>query len=219
MPKPKITGTVQDASGRPATGNLQITAQSARSGTDSGVVIDERTRTLQIVAGAITGSPNLEPGPARISLAVEGAPYRVWSDVVIPDDRVEITLDELLEQVIDYEPGIVSRVFDYMQRALAAAEAAEQGTVADNSVSFAKLAADVRSELESAAKLPPGGTNGQVLAKSGAGLTWTTPSSGGGTGGGGIFLDTDGVPYFDTSGTGGGSIALDVDGVPYVTGV
>ncbi|UVT24991.1 hypothetical protein NXT08_22585 [Rhodococcus pyridinivorans] len=42
---------------------------------------------------------------------------------------------------------------------------------------------------------------------------------GGGTGGGGIFLDADGVPYFDTAATGGGSIALDVDGVPYVTGV
>ncbi|APE11057.1 hypothetical protein BO226_19160 [Rhodococcus sp. 2G] len=41
----------------------------------------------------------------------------------------------------------------------------------------------------------------------------------GGTGVGGIFLDSDGVPYFDTSATGGGSIALDVDGVPYVTGV
>lgn len=41
----------------------------------------------------------------------------------------------------------------------------------------------------------------------------------GGGGSGGIFLDADGVPYFDTTASGGGSIALDADGVPYVTGV
>ncbi|WP_418345290.1 hypothetical protein [Rhodococcus pyridinivorans] len=69
---------------------------------------------------------------------------------------------------------------------------------------------------DAAVPMPSGGTDGQVLAKSGAGVVWTNPPA---SSGGGIFLDADGVPYFDTTATGGGSIALDADGVPYVTGV
>ena len=40
-------------------------------------------------------------------------------------------------------------------------------------------------------------------------------STGGGGSGGGVFTDTDGTPYFDTSTSGGTSIATDTDGVPY----
>lgn len=42
-----------------------------------------------------------------------------------------------------------------------------------------------------------------------------TGSGGGSTGGGGIGIDTDGVPFYSPSGT--HSIALDTDGDPYFT--
>ncbi|AOD21318.1 hypothetical protein IM25_06520 [Rhodococcus sp. p52] len=128
-------------------------------------LVDERQFDIHIINGAITNSPTIEPGPASLTLSTGGR-LRKW-DVVVPEGSA-VDLWDLIEQQVDYDPPVVSKVFEYVQRAEAAADRAEQG---------------------------------------------------GGTGGGGIFLDADGVPYFDTTATGGGSIALDADGVPYVTGV
>lgn len=177
---PSLVGSVKDAAGRPAKGAVRIKALQVREGT-GGAVIDERTFDLPILNGAITGSPVLEPGPAKITLNVSGGRLRSW-DVNIPSGT-SIDLWDLIEQYIDYDPPVVSKVFEYSQQAQQAA-ASIGGAVTD--------AQEAAQRAENAA----------------ASLS-----------GGGIFLDTDGVPYFNTQDIGGGRVVLDTDGVPYVTGV
>ncbi len=151
-------------------------------------IVDRISVDLAIVNGTIA-THDLDPGPAKLTLDTGGG----WQEYVVNiPDTTEIDLYELVRDFIDYDEPVVSQVREYMERAEAAAESADL--------------------------LPNGGTDGQVLTKSGDGLAWADAPSGGG-GGGGIFLDADGVPYFDTTASGGGSIALDADGVPYVTGV
>jgi len=121
---PSLVGSVRDAAGRPAKGAVRIKALHVREGT-GGAVIDERTFDLPILNGTITGSPVLEPGPAKITLNVSGGRLRSW-DVNIPSGT-SIDLWDLIEQYIDYDPPVVSKVFEYMQRAEAAADRAESG--------------------------------------------------------------------------------------------
>ncbi|MGX7727612.1 hypothetical protein [Rhodococcus sp. 5G237] len=121
---PSLVGSVKDAAGRPAKGAVRIKALHVREGT-GGAVIDERTFDLPILNGTITGSPVLEPGPAKITLNVSGGRLRSW-DVNIPTGT-SIDLWDLIEQYIDYDPPVVSKVFEYMTRAEAAADRAEQG--------------------------------------------------------------------------------------------
>jgi hypothetical protein len=68
---PALTGNIKDAAGRPAKGAVRIKALHVREGS-GGAVIDERTFDLPILDGTITGSPVLEPGPAKITLNVYG---------------------------------------------------------------------------------------------------------------------------------------------------
>lgn len=121
---PALTGNIKDAAGRPAKGAVRIKALHVREGT-GGAVIDERTFDLPILDGTITGSPVLEPGPAKITLNVSGGRLRSW-DVNIPTGAT-VDLWDLIEQYIDYDPPVVSKVFEYMTRAEAAADRAEQG--------------------------------------------------------------------------------------------
>ncbi|MCZ4649469.1 hypothetical protein O4106_21850 [Rhodococcus pyridinivorans] len=121
---PALTGSIKDAAGRPAKGAVRIKALHVREGT-GGAVIDERTFDLPILNGTITGSPVLEPGPAKITLNVSGGRLRSW-DVNIPSGT-SIDLWDLIEQYIDYDPPVVSKVFEYMTRAEAAADRAESG--------------------------------------------------------------------------------------------
>ncbi|MGV5046907.1 hypothetical protein [Rhodococcus pyridinivorans] len=115
---------MKDAAGRPAKGAVRIKALHVREGS-GGAVIDERTFDLPILDGTITGSPVLEPGPAKITLNVSGGRLRSW-DVNIPSGT-SIDLWDLIEQYIDYDPPVVSKVFEYMTRAEAAADRAESG--------------------------------------------------------------------------------------------
>lgn len=190
-----ITGMVVDIADRPADGILTVAAPALRS-SSGGKVIDRIRVDIDIVDGVIAAN-NLDPGPAKIVLETQGG----WTEyeVNIPD-VAEIDLYALLSDYIRYDPPVVGAAQKALADALAAAQRAE-------------------TAAESTDLLPDGGTDGQVLTKSGDGLAWANPPTGGGGGGGGIFLDADGVPYFDTTASGGGSIALDADGVPYVTGV
>ena len=121
---PALTGSIKDAAGRPAKGAVRIKALQVREGT-GGAVIDERTFDLPILDGTITGSPVLEPGPAKITLNVSGGRLRSW-DVNIPAGT-SVDLWTLIEQYVEFDPPVVSKVFEYMQRAEAAADRAEQG--------------------------------------------------------------------------------------------
>lgn len=192
---PRITGSVVDVAGRPASGQLRVRASSVRQNAGGTAVVDERTFEYPIVNGAITGTEVVDPGPATVSLSTSGR-FRTWT-VNVPAGTT-VDLWTLVEDYVDYEPAVVAAA---QQAAVDAQSAATQAAQAAQSIPT----------------FPTGGQDGQALVKSGDGLAWGTATGGGG--GGGIFLDTDGVPYYDTTASGGGSIALDTDGVPYLTGV
>lgn len=126
---PALTGSVKDAAGRPAKGAVRIKALHVREGT-GGAVIDERTFDLPILNGTITGSPVLEPGPAKITLNVSGGRLRSW-DVNIPSGT-SIDLWDLIEQYIDYDPPVIGQAQQAVADARAAAEAAAQSAAQAN---------------------------------------------------------------------------------------
>lgn len=66
---------------------------------------------------------------------------------------------------------------------------------------------------DAAVPMPSGGTDGQVLAKSGAGVVWTDPPASAG-GGGSITVDPADPDYLVAS---GGAIAVDPTDPDYLT--
>lgn len=115
-------------------------------------MVDERTFEYPIVAGVITGTEVVDPGPATVSLS-SGGRFKSWN-VVVPEGAT-VDLWTLVENYIDYDPPVVAAA----QEAAARAEAA---------------AAD-------ALLIPDGGADGQALIKSGTGLAWGTATGGGGS--------------------------------------
>jgi len=145
---PTLTGSVKDAAGRPAKGTIHIKALHVREGT-GGAVIDERTYNLAILNGAISNSPMLEPGPAQVTLNVAGGRLRSWK-VNVPQGET-VNFWDLIEQQVDYEPVIVSQVYQDRLKAEAAARLAQQVAdgIGDVAEDVAAVAAD-RAAVESA---------------------------------------------------------------------
>ena len=136
---PTIVGNVQDVSGRPAAGTLRIRASHVRQNRTGDAIVDERTFDIPIRAGLITGSPVIDPGPAKVSLSTGGR-FRSW-DVTVPDGE-SVDLWDLLEAHAEYEPAVVSQVYQDRMKAEAAARLAEQvaesiGDVADDAAAVA----------------------------------------------------------------------------------
>lgn len=145
---PTITGAVEDVANRPATGTLRVRAASVRQNVGGDAVVDERTYDIPIIAGVITGSPTIDPGPAKISLSTGGR-FRTWETVVPEGESVDLW--DLIESQAEYTPAVVSRVYQDRLKAEAAAQLAEQvaegiGDVADD---VAAVSAD-RTAVEAA---------------------------------------------------------------------
>jgi len=145
---PILTGTVVDVAGRPATGTIRVRASHVRQSASGDATVDERTYDIPIRDGVIEDSPNIDPGPAKLSLSTGGR-FRAW-DVTVPDTE-SVDLWDLLEAQAEYEPAVVSRVYQDRLKAEAAAQLAEQvaegiGDVADD---VAAVAAD-RTAVEAA---------------------------------------------------------------------
>ncbi|MGX6508302.1 hypothetical protein [Rhodococcus sp. SJ-2] len=152
---PTITGAVEDVAGRPAHGTLRIRALSVRRNADADAVVDERTYDIPVVAGVITGSPVVDPGPVQVSLSTGGR-FRSWEAMVPSGTSVDLW--DLIESVVTPPPAAT-----YF-------------------------------------KMPTGGTDGQVLAKSGGALAWTDPAAGGG--GGSLVEDPPGSGLYSPSSAG-----------------
>ncbi|APE11561.1 hypothetical protein BO226_22090 [Rhodococcus sp. 2G] len=86
------------------------------------------------------------------------------------------------------------------------------GTLLDGSVDLQKLKPELRAKIAAAVTMPDGGTDGQVLAKSGTGVVWTDPPASGG--GGSIAVDPADPDYLVAS---GGGIAPDPADPDYLT--
>ncbi|APE10999.1 MULTISPECIES: SGNH/GDSL hydrolase family protein [unclassified Rhodococcus (in: high G+C Gram-positive bacteria)] len=153
----RITGTVVDIADRTADGILTVSAPALRHSSD-GKVIDRIRVDIDISAGVIAAN-TLDPGPAKLVLETGGG----WQefDVNIPDVP-EIDLYELVSDYVRYTPPVVGAAQKALADALAAAKRAEAAAASAN-------------------LLPDGGTDGQILAKSGTGLAWIDPPTGGGS--------------------------------------
>lgn len=131
---PRVTGNVTDIAGRPASGRLQVRASAVRQNAAGNAVVDERTFEYPIVAGVITGSEVVDPGPATVSLS-SGGRFKSWN-VVVPEGAT-VDLWILVENYIDYDPPVVAAA----QAAAAAAQQAAQDA-ADAASSVAVLTED-----------------------------------------------------------------------------
>ncbi|WP_371053643.1 SGNH/GDSL hydrolase family protein [Rhodococcus gordoniae] len=153
----RIIGTVVDIAGRATDGILTVSAPALRHSADGKVV--DRVRVDIGISGGVIATNTLDPGPAKLVLDTRGG----WQEfeVVIPDVP-EIDLYTLVEQYVRYDPPVVGAAQKALADALAAAKRAED----------AAASADL---------LPDGGTDGQILAKSGTGLAWIDPPTGGGS--------------------------------------
>lgn len=137
---PRVTGNVTDIAGRPASGRLQVRASAVRQNAAGSAVVDERTFEYLIVAGVITGTEVVDPGPATVSLS-SGGRFKSWN-VVVPEGAT-VDLWTLVEQYIDYEPPVVAAAQQAAldaQTAAANAAAAVQAEI-NNDVTAAEAAA------------------------------------------------------------------------------
>lgn len=114
---PRVTGNVTDIAGRPASGRLQVRASAVRQNAAGSAVVDERTFEYPIVAGVITGTEVVDPGPATVSLS-SGGRFKSWN-VVVPEGAT-VDLWTLVEQYVEYTPPVLAAA----QQAAADAEAA-----------------------------------------------------------------------------------------------
>ncbi|ORL11660.1 hypothetical protein A6I85_17235 [Prescottella equi] len=118
----------------------------SRSGTIAPVIPHQ----VRITDGTFTMT-NLDPGPATLEISM-GAWVESWS-VNIPDADETITLKTLLDNYVEYEPGVVSETRANADRAEASAvrseNAADQAVAAEQYVQgvVADGAAAVRAEV------------------------------------------------------------------------
>ncbi|NKS02631.1 hypothetical protein GS528_16835 [Rhodococcus hoagii] len=63
---------------------------------------------------------NLDPGPAQLFIRM-GTWVMQWTNVSIPDSATPITLRTVLDNYVEYEPGVVSEVRGHADRAEASA--------------------------------------------------------------------------------------------------
>ncbi|MEU2002078.1 hypothetical protein ACH47B_13400 [Rhodococcus sp. NPDC019627] len=144
-----ITGTIKNAAGELSNGMLTVKANKIY-GYD-GALIDGNERDFDVVDGVFT-TTDIAPGPVK--LIADCGNWRKTFEKVLPDQE-SIDFWELVESTLIYEPPVVSTVVQAKEDAQQAVvdaqnilDQVEAGAVPDDVVSRAKLAPEVRTELD-----------------------------------------------------------------------
>ncbi|GEM_PF-6020868 len=152
-----ILGDLYDIAGGRGDGVAEITSTVLRpANSHPGTVVPIR-RVFQVAAGQLSLT-DIDPGPALLEISMEGW---FFSEVVnVPESATPISFAAVLDNYVEYEPGVVSEVRANADRAEASAVRSEaaadraeeseqyvQGVIADG---VAAVRAEVQENADSA---------------------------------------------------------------------
>lgn len=112
-----IKESLRDLAGSQAQGWVEFMCASIRASADGTRTIVTKPVRVQLVNGELV-SPNLDPGPAVVTVAAGGT--RREYPIVIPNSSTPVRLHDLLDQFTELPPPLVSQAWQAAQAAIAA---------------------------------------------------------------------------------------------------